>query len=503
MSRKPLLLLMITLFALSAEAQTRLSDALPDSITVADNAWNLAGSYSYSYTLIREDGGYTVIRNSSSYSRGRKKSRSTYKETVGNVTNADIRGLIRAINDTGAAASSLRIQALGVDSAWIAGHTGQLFSYVKRQYDNWTPQQIAFTKKELGDYSNYGPAARRALLREGYYYIVKEFALQFRLQCYYEGDTAVSVTASEDYLGLPWQIGDRLSYNRGISRAISVLLPEGHSGNLKRIAGERLLNVLANQVYDDKCRAQLPALAVLEYTDYSNDLKKDFTVKAASEASLDWLEFKKWPQTFRFTLQHPSLHPGIQLQFYAIRLGHSLYPIDSLRHAFPLLRDRIQNVQFLMDYLDANPNRRMNLFFFNHLAITRKHIDDFNKDSTHWRMHDFWVQSMDMYKTNKIKPSFDIEKSIETSKQVECGCNFRLDNNWLLQSIVFEVRDEFNQSSTWILLPDNTPVLWQFQAESVYKFSFRDLGTNGRSVQWPCKMLDAKGDLLHQEEKAR
>jgi hypothetical protein len=62
--------------------------------------------------------------------------------------------------------------------------------------------------------------------------------------------------------------------------------------------------------------------------------------------------------------------------------------MDSLREAFPLLRDRIGHAKFLMDYLDSNPNRKVNLFFFNHLAISRRHIADFNQDSTHWKRHD-------------------------------------------------------------------------------------------------------------------
>jgi hypothetical protein len=372
---------------------------------------------------------------------------------------------------------------------------------VRRQYDDWTPRQTEFAKKELGDYPNYDIAARRAILRQGYYYIAKDFALSFNLQCYYRGDTARSVNASENYLGLPWQVGNRLSYNPSISRAIVALLPEDRSGNLPRLKGAPLLPLLARQVYEDKISPELPGLAVLEYTGYTNELKKDFTVLGAAEASLDWLEFKHDPQTFRFTLQHPSLHPGIQLLFYSIRTGHSLYPPDSLRQAYPLLRDRIQHVKFLMDYLDGNPNRKINLFFFNHLAISRRHIADFNQDSAHWKLHDAWVKDMAVYQISKVKPDFDIAESIETSKRVECGCNFRLNNDWLQQSILFEVRDEYGNSSTWLLLPDNTPVLWHFQGESVYKYSYKDLGTNGRSVQYPCRKLDAEGNLVRVKAK--
>lgn len=503
MYQNSLLPLLTFVFALSfaPAAQTRLPEALPDSITIQDNVWNLARSYSCRYTLIKEEDGYSVVRNSSSFAQGRHHSNLTGPETVGNVTNADIRGLIRAINDT--SFSELRLRDLDVDSGWITGHSGRLFSYVRRQYDDWTPRQTAFAKKELGDCTNYYIAARRAVLKEGYYYIAKDFALSFNLQFYYQGDTARSVNASENYLGFPWQVGNRLSYNPGISRAIVALLPEDRSGNLPRLKGAHLWQVLALQEYEDKISSQLPALAVLEYTDYTNALKKDFTVLGAAEASLDWLEFKHDPQTFRFTLQHPSLHPGIQLLFYSIRLGHSLYPLDSLRQAFPLLRDRIEHVKFLMDYLDGNPNRKINLFFFNHLAISRSHITGFNQDSTHWKLHDAWVKDMAVYQTSKVKPDFDIAESIETSKQVECGCNFRFNNDWLQHSILFEVRDEYGNSSTWLLLPDNTSVLWYFQGESVYKYSYKDLGTNGRSVQYPCRKLDAEGNLLRVEGMER
>jgi hypothetical protein len=498
MYRNSLLSLLTFVFALpfAPAAQTRLPENLPDSITILDNVWNLARSYSCHYTFVREEDGYSVVRNSSSFSQGRHHSNATGPETVGGVTNADIRRLIRAINDTGF--SELRIGDLGVDSDWIARHSDKLFSYVKRQYDNWTPRQTAFAKKELGDYSNYDPAARRSILQEGFSYLFKDFALQFQLQCYYKGDTALAVSASENYLGLPWQVGNRLSYNPGISRAIVALLPEDPSGNLPRLKGGHLLQILARQVYEDNISPELPNLAVLEYTSYINELRKDFTVLGAAETSFDWIEFKHYPQTFRFTLGHPSLHPGIQLLFYSVRMGHSLYPPDSLREAFPRLRDRTQHVKFLMDYLDGDPNRKINLFFFNDLAISRSHIAEFNQDSTHWKLHDAWVKDMAIYQTGKVKPDFDVAESIETSKRVECGCNFRLNNDWLWQSILFEVRDEYGNSSTWVLLPDNTPVLWHFQGDSVYKYSYKDLGTNGRSVQYPCRKLDAEGNLVQE-----
>ncbi len=117
-----------------------------------------------------------------------------------------------------------------------------------------------------------------------------------------------------------------------------------------------------------------------------------------------------------------------------------------------------------------------------------------------WKRHENWVESMKRYDTISVKPSFDIEKSIQTSKRLYCGCNFRFENDYLQGSIMFELIDEFKNPSIWFLLPDDNVVLFHFQGNKCYKYTSSEYGTEGGSIQYACVKFDKQGNMMKTED---
>src|SRR5262249_42106542 len=123
-------------------------------------------------------------------------------------------------------------------------------------------------------------------------------------------------------------------------------------------------------------------------------------------------------------------------------------------------------------------SRKIEICFFDGRAFNDFNIDDFNKNPSEWAKYDQIV---------KLIPS--------ENKYINqyCGCNFRLEKEYLENAIFFELIDEFNERSIWVLLPDETPVLWFFEGANAYKYSYKDYQTPGVSVQNACKKFDSEG----------
>jgi len=92
-------------------------------------------------------------------------------------------------------------------------------------------------------------------------------------------------------------------------------------------------------------------------------------------------------------------------------------------------------VRFISDYLKANPNTKLDLYYFNNKGINDYNIESVNKNPASWARHDKWVENLKWYEKNNIKPTFDIEQSIKTSQQNDCGCNYRFDKSYIEKAI--------------------------------------------------------------------
>jgi hypothetical protein len=295
---------------------------------------------------------------------------------------------------------------------------------------------------------------------------------------------------------MPWKVDGDTTYNPAIPKLFSAILPKRKGANSTGFSSsDELIPYLTKEIFRNNCRGKLYELAPLQFQKEIDEVKRNFEVINVQEYPFYGRYISSGGQNFRFTLKHPSLYSNVYLQYFLSRKGNSLYPRDSLLKNFDSIRNRIQNIKFLMDYVQINKGRRSDFFYFNSSAITPYHIDGFNKNPQSWKQHEQWVKGLEFYKTSGIKPSFDLNESIVTSRQVNCGCNFRMDNKYLENSLFFELMDEEQNSSIWLLLPDNTPVLWYFQGSKVFNYTSEQLGTKGVGVQYACEKFNQDGTI--------
>lgn len=164
------------------------------------------------------------------------------------------------------------------------------------------------------------------------------------------------------------------------------------------------------------------------------------------------------------------------MQCYLYNFNGKLYSRDSILKEYKDIVDRVQSIEFIYGYLYKNPNSRLDIYYFNNCGINEKIIEGFNGTPKGWK-------------------EYDINKSY---LDLNCGCNFRLDNEYLKGSIVFDLEDKDKLHSTWILLPDNTPVLYILDSDSIFNYSRKDLGFDQEhSFIHPCKKFDRKGNIIN------
>ncbi len=68
--------------------------------------------------------------------------------------------------------------------------------------------------------------------------------------------------------------------------------------------------------------------------------------------------------------------------------------------------------------------------------------------------------------------------------------------SYLKRAVFFELFDEHDNGSIWVLLPDNTPVLWFLQEEKAYKYTYREMGIRDDYIKYACRKFDKEGRLV-------
>jgi hypothetical protein len=148
-----------------------------------------------------------------------------------------------------------------------------------------------------------------------------------------------------------------------------------------------------------------------------------------------------------------------------------------------------------MDFLKQDTARKLDICYFDNRAVNDYNIDEFNKSPASWKRFDDYAKLMGWSDKPTAGLSQEDQHNIKISTYNDCGCNFRMDNKYLAKSIFFELIDESGNSSIWLLLPDNTPVLWFFEGDRAYKYDSSVYGTDGISVQFVCRKFRNDGSL--------
>ena len=195
-------------------------------------------------------------------------------------------------------------------------------------------------------------------------------------------------------------------------------------------------------------------------------------------------------------LNNQEMLSNLQIQFLASKIGTTIFTRDSIIKNYKFLVNRIKSVRCLNNYLKANPDQYLDILYFNDRPINEYNIDHVNKNPTGWKEHDAYVKSLDWYKENNYKPSFDLAEAIKTSERNDCGCNYRFKNDFIGSAITFIINDKDHKNFSWcFLLPDNTILLYMMEGQQAIGHLYTEFGEYP-GMQYPCVRFDVDGNII-------
>lgn len=471
----------------------------PDSIVIYDNSWAFLNSYQYKYLLVNNGKKFVFYQTYKHIRDNKGKKESSVIKKIGTISFEVISSLIKALSDNNF--SKLQLQNFGYDKEWIHSNSDKLFSYVKDKNDHWTTQQVSFVKQQLSDIDNFQSAVNRVVGQEDIYIIAKDGGTEFKATFYYKDQKTIVVTANENPFGMPWQVDTTKSFNPAIPKLFSEILPDNSTFNKGRFSNfSYLMPELAKQIYDDKCGKKMDELAALEFQKEIDELKEKFKIQSASEYGYGDGYIREDKQVIKIIIHDSTMLENLNIDLYLTREGNTLYTRDSIIAKGNNLVNTVQGIPFIKNFLLADTSRKLMINFENGASINPMVIDGFNKTPEQWKRSDWWTSILLQDDSLGRKHNFNTEEAIKTDRRVNCGCNFRLDNNFLKGGIHFVIHDEKTGNwSTWIVLPDSTIVLWWIHGDGFSNLTYKDLGTDGRGVQYVCKKITPNGEL---EEKS-
>jgi len=383
-----------------------------------------------------------------------------------------------------------------IDTNWVKNNPEALLSlYSDKKRVDWNEQQKEFIFKKLTDLSIYKEELNGFLSNGQGYTMHNSYKNEFIVKFYSKGVVTNEVKSRKYVWGykMPWtnQSGDIL-YNFNIETKLKDILLT--KGKLKApLKGDKLQKYLVNKIID-YYMASLYELSAYSYQKEIDELNSDFKIVSFEEVYGRGRYIWNEPKTMKIVLKNKLMYDNVNLVFLASKYGNTIYSRDSIKKDYANYINRIQSIKFISDYLKANPNSRLDIYYFNNKGVSEYNSENVNKNPTEWKKHDAFMASIKKYDTLKVKPSYADDDAIRVSKQIYCGCNYRFDKNFIEKAIFFEVHDANNSSSIWFLLPDNKVLLYIMDNSTALNFKRSDFyDKKNYGLIYPCVLFDTNG----------
>jgi hypothetical protein len=261
--------------------------------------------------------------------------------------------------------------------------------------------------------------------------------------------------------------------------------------------GKGLLKHLADNIVQRNSDT-LHKLAPYTYQKEIDELQPTFKVVSFSEMT-GYGGYHGNGPLIEVILHNSTMLSNLNVQFLATISGNTIYSRDSVIRDYKKLVERVQSIEFITKYFKANPSETLDILYFNNHPINQYNIDGVNKNPEEWKKQDAYIKSLDWYKENNQTPSFNVSEAIKISERLNCGCNYRFPNEFIQKAICFIIDDKEKNHSRWLLLPDNTVLLYLMQGERVLNYSYSDFGEYP-GVQYPCIRFDSTGKIIPKKE---
>ncbi|MXN91046.1 hypothetical protein GR160_07370 [Flavobacterium sp. Sd200] len=257
--------------------------------------------------------------------------------------------------------------------------------------------------------------------------------------------------------------------------------------------GRELTHELANKIIIDNAQ-RLRELQAEKHSSYIEDLKKTFIVENA--------QVDKFTNMYLFLLRTADMPQNMHINFYATEQKNRLTTADSLVVKYKQIVYRINQISFINNYLQQDPETHLYIEFKNHKPIDSEIINEVNTNPALWAKHDKYQKEQEEHAEKYPESKQHLFDAIRYSVQQNCGCNVRYDENKIKDAISFKIvtpqaEHEGNGTSSWLLLPDGRILLYFMQGDKAMYFDYSTWGNKFTGVQRPCKVFDDQGKVLN------
>jgi len=377
-----------------------------------------------------------------------------------------------------------------IDTNYIKNNTEKLLElYSNEEKIAWNTQQKEVIFKELKKIENFQKELDEYLSIGCCYTMHSNYKKEFIIE-FFQSDILINKSSSRRHAwaySLPWkdEKGNH-NYNYQIEKLVNQLFKE-KSEYKEILKGNLLLKLIVNEIIKNNLQ-KLYKLSAYSYLNEIEELKSKFHIISFEElfgrGRYVWDEDK----IIKVTLHNEKMLPNINLEFLTSVENNILYSRDSILNDYTKIVERIQSIKFIKEYLIQNKNSKLNIFYFNNRSMTDYSIDNINKKPSDWENYDRTLK----YYSNS--DSENNKKALNISEIVNCGCNYRFEKTFIEKGIYFDFYDKDNNSTTWVLLPDNKLLLYIMDSKKIINLNIvkEEFGINN-----PCLLFDFDGNQIN------
>jgi len=388
-----------------------------------------------------------------------------------------------------------------IDTILIKQNPEQLIKFYDNKYIGWNTQQVTFISEKLSQIETYKKYFESYLELGCCVHMHQRYRDEYVIKVFENGTLTNTFTSRKSFPNtkkIPWtDVNDLKNYNQNVDKLFFEII-----GSKKRhqelMTGNELTKYLVTKIIDYH-NPTLYELSAFDYFKELDELKSDFEILNIGEVYGRGRYIWNEPKTYYARLTNNLMMPQVNIMFLATKEGKSIYSRDSIKSDYKDIINRVQKVEFLMNYISQNQSVRLDIYYFNNKPINDYNIDNFNKNPDQWVKHDIFLKRIKKYDNVEPKPTYANEDAIRVSKQLYCGCNFRFEQEIVGKAVFIELNDkDAKENSVWYLLPDNTVLLYLMQGKKVLDYEYTGFG-KFPGIQYPCVLFDLKGNIIERK----
>lgn len=385
-----------------------------------------------------------------------------------------------------------------IDTVLIKQNPVQLIKLYDDKYIGWNTQQVNFISEKLSQIETYQKYFESYLELGCCIHMHQRYRDEYVIKVFENGTLKTTFTSRKSLPNskkTPWTDSDNLkNFNHSIDKLFfEIIGSKKHYQKPMKV--KDLTEYLVTKIIDFH-KPTLYELSAFDYFEELNELKSDFDILNIGEVYGRGRYIWNEPKTYYARLTNNLMMPQVNIMFLASKEEKSIYSRDSIKSDYKDIINRVQKVEFLMNYISQNQSVKLDIYYFNNKSINDYNIDNFNKSPEQWIKHDKFLESIKKYDTTEPKPTYANEDAIRVSKQLYCGCNFRFEKDFAERAIFIELKNQDSKdNSVWYLLPNNTVLLYIMQGDKVLDYNYFEFGKS-RGLQYPCVLFDLKGNII-------